>query len=255
MKKLRSTLKLVRPVIGDEAYQRENGRFRDAGPRALRRPRRPGPRRDRRGAGRALRRRRPAGRLVDGARRSARRRTARADGELGVAARPDGRRDRDGRRARSTTGRSASSGFDLLRPGPQAGLRARRASAIAEAREDPTDENLHEFRKRSKDLWYQLRLVRRGWPEVIETTADEAHELSDLLGDDHDLVVLGADLERGFEPLTDDQREHLRELIARAARELQEQAFALAERIFAEKPKRFVEADRGLLGGARGSSR
>ena len=34
MKKLRATLKLVRPVIGEEVYERENGRFRDAG-RAL----------------------------------------------------------------------------------------------------------------------------------------------------------------------------------------------------------------------------
>ena len=27
-----------------------------------------------------------------------------------------------------------------------------------EARADPTDERLHELRKRSKDLWYHLRL-------------------------------------------------------------------------------------------------
>ena len=130
-------------------------------------------------------------------------------------------------------------GFELLRPGlKRAYARGRRR--FREAREDPTDERLHEFRKRSKDLWYQLRLLRRGWPEVIETTADEAHELSDLLGDDHDLVVLGADLEHGFEPLTDEQREHLRKLIEARRAELQEQSFALAERLFAEKPKRFV---------------
>ena len=34
MKKLRATLKLVRPLIGDKTYGRENARFRDAG-RAL----------------------------------------------------------------------------------------------------------------------------------------------------------------------------------------------------------------------------
>ena len=33
------------------------------------------------------------------------------------------------------------------------------------------------------------------WPELIEATADEAHELADRLGDDHDLVVLGAYLD------------------------------------------------------------
>ena len=131
-------------------------------------------------------------------------------------------------------------GFELLRPGLQRAY-ARGRRRYREAREDPSDERLHELRKRSKDLWYHLRLLRRGWPEVIETTADEAHELSDLLGDDHDLVVLGADLEHGFEPLTDGQREHLRKLIEARRGELQEQSFALAERIFAEKPKRFVK--------------
>ena len=68
MKKLRSTLKLVRPAIGDETYQRENGRFRDAG-RALSDVRDAQVRAETaRRARRALRRRPPAGRLVGGAR-------------------------------------------------------------------------------------------------------------------------------------------------------------------------------------------
>ena len=100
---------------------------------------------------------------------------------------------------------------------------------------------LHEWRKRSKDLWYHLRLVRRAWPEVMTTTADEAHELSDRLGDDHDLVVLARDVEDARPPLTDHQLEHLRQLIGKRRKELQGEAFAYGERLFAEKPKRFVE--------------
>ena len=90
----------------------------------------------------------------------------------------------------------------LLRPGLRRAY-SRGRKRYLEARADPSDEALHEWRKRSKDLWYHLRLVRRCWPQVLDSTADEAHELSDRLGDDHDLV-------------------------------------AYAERPFAEKPKRFV---------------
>ena len=33
-------------------------------------------------------------------------------------------------------------------------------------------------------------LLEAAWPPVMDTLADEAHELSDRLGDDHDLAVL-----------------------------------------------------------------
>ncbi|MGZ8667682.1 MAG: CHAD domain-containing protein, partial [Solirubrobacterales bacterium] len=79
-------------------------------------------------------------------------------------------------------------GFDLLRPGLKRAY-SRTRKSYRRARKHPSDGALHEFRKRSKDLWYHLRLVRRAWPAVITTTTEEAHELSDLLGDDHDLVV------------------------------------------------------------------
>jgi CHAD domain-containing protein len=236
MKKLRSTLKLVRPVIGEDVYRRENDRFRDA-----------------------------ARALSDVRDAQVRAETVEALVERfpddpppggwwtvrGILSDPgDGARELGSLRDRAATAIEAGDsevddwplgekGFDLLRPGLKRAY-SRGRKRYSEAREDRTDERLHEFRKRSKDLWYQLRLVRRGWPEVLETTADEAHELSDALGDDHDLVVLAADLDDGFEALTAEQREHLRRLIETRRGELQDQAFAYAERIFAEKPKRFV---------------
>jgi hypothetical protein len=45
-----------------------------------------------------------------------------------------------------------------------------------------------------KDLWYQERLLKPAWPAALGAQADEAHALSDLLGDDHDLAVLGEHL-------------------------------------------------------------
>ena len=58
------------------------------------------------------------------------------------------------------------------------------------ARSEPTVEALHEWRKRAKQLWYHHSLLRPLWPPVMQAVGDEAHELSDRLGDDHDLAML-----------------------------------------------------------------
>ena len=84
--------------------------------------------------------------------------------------------------------------------------------------------------------------MRRAWPEVMTTTADEAHELSDRLGDDHDLVVLTADLEDARPPLSREQLEHLRKLIGKRRKELQGEAFADGERLFVERIERYWDA-------------
>ena len=237
LKKLRATLKLVRPLIGDRTYGRENARFRDAG-RALsdvrdvqvraqtidalakRFPDDPPP-----GGWWTLRALLVNDASGNGALESLREQVSDEieRGDHAIEDWPLG-----------------ANGFDLLGPGlKRAYSRGRRR--FRDARKDPSDEKLHEWRKRSKDLWYHLRLVRRAWPEVMTTTADEAHELSDRLGDDHDLVVLTADLEDARPPLSHEQLEHLRKLIGKRRKELQGEAFAYGERLFAEKPKRFVE--------------
>ncbi|MBS1880278.1 MAG: CHAD domain-containing protein [Actinobacteria bacterium] len=99
----------------------------------------------------------------------------------------------------------------------------------------PDTESVHEWRKRSKDLWYQLRLLCELWPAVLGATAGQAHDLADLLGEHHDLTVLGADLEGRdlAEP------ELIRELIERRQAELLVAAVEIGERLYAEKPKAF----------------
>lgn len=95
---------------------------------------------------------------------------------------------------------------------------------------DPSVENVHEWRKRAKDLWYHLRIVRNVWPGAIGPAADEAHRLSDLLGDHHDLAVLAAD--------TSDV-EVLTRCIERRQEELLARALDLGQRLYAERPKLF----------------
>jgi CHAD domain-containing protein len=109
--------------------------------------------------------------------------------------------------------------------------------ALGRVHADGSADNVHEFRKRSKDLWYQLRLLRNAWPEVLEPTAEEAHHLADLLGDHHDLAVLAEDLDARAGTVA--SRDQFQELIRARQAEFLEQALGLGARLYAEKPKNF----------------
>jgi CHAD domain-containing protein len=113
--------------------------------------------------------------------------------------------------------------------------RGRKTFAVAHA--DPSTENLHEWRKRVKDLWYHERLLTPAWPAVVGAQADEAHALSDLLGDDHDLAVLA---ERLSEQAPTEDTDAILELIDQRRAELLAHARALGRRVYAEKPKAFT---------------
>jgi CHAD domain-containing protein len=112
--------------------------------------------------------------------------------------------------------------------------------AFNRAREGPKFSKLHEWRKRVKDLWHHLQLVGPAAPEVFDPMADEAHNLADLLGDDHDLGVLHETLlgEMGVFGKAEELAPLL-EMIAARRIELQQQAVSLGERIYREKPKVF----------------
>jgi CHAD domain-containing protein len=237
LKKLRSTLRLVRPVLGDSDYRRENERYRDAG-------RHLSDVRDAQAIAETV------AALEDrfedesppGGWKPIAQALERSDGA--DPAEIDRRREHAaaeieaGRRELETLSLPGD-GFEVVGPGlRRAYSRGRRR--LADAASDPSDERLHELRKRAKDLWYHLRLLRPAWRPVLEPLADQAHELSDRLGDDHDLVVLRERLDAPGIALTAEQREYLDGLIERRRSELQAEAFALGERLYAEKPKAFA---------------
>ena len=122
---------------------------------------------------------------------------------------------------------------------------ARGRTAFERAERKPTDERLHEWRKRAKDLRHQQQLLRPAWPDVLSAQAKGAKRLGDLLGDDHDLALLD-------ERLRDDVRfADVRELLLQRRAELQAEAFALGRRIYAESPKRFGKRVGGYVASAR----
>ena len=73
---------------------------------------------------------------------------------------------------------------------------------------------------------------------MLEPTAEEIHEFTDLLGDHHDLAVLADDLE-GREEIGSAHKNVLRELIAAEQHSLLIDALSLGERVYAEKPGPF----------------
>lgn len=80
-------------------------------------------------------------------------------------------------------------GFAVVQPGLERVYR-NGVKAMEQSREKPTDANLHEWRKQTKHLWYQIRMLAPAWPAVLNGVAGTLHELSDTLGLDHDLAVL-----------------------------------------------------------------
>ena len=94
---------------------------------------------------------------------------------------------------------------------------------------------LHEWRKRVKELWYHHTLLRELWPPVMDAVGDEAHELADRLGDDHDLAVLA-----DWVSLHGEDGEELFEAVERRRAALEAEAFALGARLYADKPSAFV---------------
>ncbi len=253
LKKTRALLRLARTGLGDRVYRRENRTLRDAG--------------------RLISGARDADVLVETVERLAERYVGRIP-----AADFEGLRDH--LRAASIASQAGSAGagrltaVDMLdgvvgriddwplercqRKTLAAGMerayrRGRRAFAAADA--DPTIERLHDWRKRVKDLWYHQRLVSPAWPEVVGAQAEEAHRLSEILGDDHDLAVLALrfDDEAEDRPPVPIDPAPLLELVAEWRAELLASARHLGGLVYAERPGAFARRNRRYLKRARAS--
>jgi CHAD domain-containing protein len=129
-------------------------------------------------------------------------------------------------------------GWSLIGAGLQRSY-ARGRRAMRRAQRAPTLANMHDWRKRAKDLWYHLRLLKLSAPNALSGHIDEAHALSDLLGDLHDLDVLRATLAALAPELAIDIGP-LDALVAHRRAGLREEAGFVGARLYAETPKAFT---------------
>lgn len=133
-----------------------------------------------------------------------------------------------------------SRSFDVVRDGLERTYRdARRDMKLAY--KSDIDEHFHEWRKSVQAHWRHMLLIDRAWPDVFTARADLAKEMSELLGEDHDLYVLIQTLAArsgdGAEAAGHDA-------LGRAARvrqaEIRAELAAKGKALFAEPAARFV---------------
>ena len=223
LKKLRALLRMARAELGEDTFLRENACFRDAG--------------------RELAAARDRDVMLDTLR--ALEHSAGIGWELRKTLEAHGARNGDDGRSVAAKGVVAMlreargrvddwpldhDSFGALRDGLERTYRRGRRDFRA-ARAEPSVEALHEWRKRVKELWYHHTLLRPIWPPVMQAVGDQAHELADRLGDDHDLAMLA---EWAHEH-TDAGSEFF-EVVDRRRAELQADAMTLGARLYADKP-------------------
>jgi CHAD domain-containing protein len=237
-KRLRATVRLARDELGDEVYRRENTAFRNAG---------------RRLAGtrdsqvlletlEALSERYPneaprAGFLGFESMLADEHAAAQQRLQVGSAAAAVLSELRHARQ-RVPTWPLEGEALATLAPGLRRIYRRGRG-AYRTARRDTTDENLHELRKRVKDLWYAAQILRPASTKRMRRVAREAHKLSDVIGEEHDLTMLEDRARERRDRFGHDRMvDELAALIERRRRELQQEALRIGARLYRKKPRK-----------------
>jgi len=117
--------------------------------------------------------------------------------------------------------------------------RGRRYYGITSA--EGTVENFHEWRKQVKYLWYQMSVLNPVWPKPVGTLSNELGKLADYLSEDHDLAILRERAIQQSQMVIDTSEiDKLIVLINHRRLQLQNRAASVGSRLFAEKPKAFV---------------
>ena len=123
----------------------------------------------------------------------------------------------------------SGSGFAQLGDGLEDSYRAMR-DGLRLAAADPQAERLHDWRKHTKYHWHHVSLLQAAAPDVLRPRKASLDRLGEMLGDHHNLAVLGDVMEA-----RDDSAAVL-EAIAERQGALTTDAFALGKQLVAEKP-------------------
>jgi CHAD domain-containing protein len=138
---------------------------------------------------------------------------------------------------------SVHKGWPGIGPGLREVYGSARAAATAAARVGISDDKtLHEARKRAQDLLHVLEFLRRIRPRDMEGQIRFVHQLTDLLGKDHDLAVLQVTVRGPLRrQLTSPELRRLLTAVAKHRRSLQRRSFALCRGVYASSEAAFVK--------------
>ena len=132
-------------------------------------------------------------------------------------------------------------GYAAIGPGLESTYRRGR-QGFRQAGEGTTALQLHEWRKQVKYHRHHVRLLKDLWPEVMLGASATLRELSDLLGNHHDLhdfqTLIGKspELVRGKR-----ERETLLASASDLSRDLERRVAVIGGLVYAEKPVRFSD--------------
>jgi CHAD domain-containing protein len=232
LKRLRSLLRLVRPAMGEGAYQRENTDLRELGLSLS-------GARDRHvllETVSKLEASAPLGRKDLAA--SLRQAIAASNGESAPLTMKQALARLGEIKKRFGTLQIDGSGFDVVGAGLERSYR-KACHALRAAYERQSDEAFHEWRKGAQQHWRQMTLLARAWPEYLAARANEARTLSQILGDDHDLALLVAFVHSEAAASLGGEQAAVIETAARQRQtKLRETAKPLGARLFADGPRR-----------------
>jgi CHAD domain-containing protein len=241
LKRARATLRLLREAIGDTAYRRTNATLRDTA-RPLSRIRDGKVQLDtlERLVGRfaSLDATEPVEdlrRILKRERTQVRRSSLKSATRLGAL-----RKSLRDTHERIGRWRLDSKGWSVVGAGLKS-VYSKGRKAFHAAVKDRSTDKLHEWRKQVKYLWHQLQLLEPLWPGPVGELADQAHQLADYLGDDHDLSVLrekALQLRVAFPNAS--ARAALLASIDRRSTELRDKAVVLGRRLYEERPAAFA---------------
>jgi CHAD domain-containing protein len=235
IKRLRALLRLIRPVVGETFFNRENERLRNAG-------RRLAVARDTEVARETLQTLPVSGGPE---------KQAVAAALAGLESKNESRTDindalNEIRPDLEQTKRNlqqlqlVNGEWEVVEPGLKDVYRQSR-KRMDRALHDRGDEAFHKWRIRVKNLLYELELLEPVWPKQMDKMAARLSKLQDKIGCDHDIAVLKGILRKtpdkfgGTEPV-----ERLIRCLDGKSRKLRHVAEPLGEKIFAKKPRRFV---------------
>ncbi len=238
LKRVRALLRLVRPAIGDKSFSALNAEIRDISALLS-------PVRDRQVLLETLLNLEEASNSSHKAAFSALKRVIkdkqrakkRADGGVTTVALT--RLETVGKRLSKLSFSGTDS--DCIEQGLRVSVgRARRQ--MRRAFEENTDEAFHEWRKAAQLHWRQMQLLGSAWPSMFASRAEAGRQLSQLLGDDHDLSVLMAFIDSlSPKSLRGAHAKTIRRLAGRRQKELRAVAKPHGLILFAEKPGSFAK--------------
>jgi CHAD domain-containing protein len=144
----------------------------------------------------------------------------------------------------SVSGWSPDDDVAIVLDGLEANYRRAR-KAFRQCLDDPASEGFHEWRKRAKYGWHHAKLLHPIAPSALDPLAKRMKDLSDGLGDDHDLAVLREMILADPAGFGGDGGEEAIVLIDAVRADQQDRCLRLGARLYAESPG----AQRARIGG------